>query len=172
MSKKVKLENVRLSFPAVFQQEVFQGEKGKYAATLLFPKTDKKLKAKLDKVIEETIAQSGFKVAADKICLKDGDDSEFDGYEGNWALRTKATKRPTVINKDKTPLTEDDEVIYAGCRVNAIVDFWVQNNQYGKRVNANLYGIQFAGDDEPFGIGPVDVTDDFDEIVEDDDEEI
>ena len=163
---KIKLENVRLSFPSIFRRAVFEGDEGKYEATFLIPKDDKKTKKALDAAIEAAIAEAKVKVPKDKYCLKDGDESEYDGYEGNWSLKAANSKRPTVINRDKSPLTEEDEVIYAGCRVNAIIDIWIQNNKWGKRVNANLYGVQFLADDTPFGQGPVDVTDDFDELDE------
>lgn len=161
---KIQLKNVRLSFPSVFKRSVFEGTEGKYEATFLIDKSDTKLKKQLDAAIEAALAEAKVKVAADKRCLKDGDESEYDGYEGHWSLKAGNSKRPTVIDRDKTPLTETDEKLYAGCYVNAIIDFWVQNNKYGKRLNANLYGIQFLKDGEPFGQGPVDVTDDFENI--------
>ena len=63
-----------------------------------------------------------------------------------------------------TAVVEEDNIIYGGCYVNASISFWGQNNKWGKRVNANLYGIQFSKDGEPFGLGPVDVSEDFDDI--------
>ena len=165
---KMMLKNVRLSFPSVFQRAVFEGQEGKYEATALISKDDTKTKKKIDEAIEAAIAEAKIKVPSDKRCLKDGDDSDYDGYEGNWSLKAANGKRPTVLNRDKTPLTEDDEVIYAGCYVNLVIDFWVQNNKYGKRVNANLYGVQFVKDGEPFGMGPVDVTDDFEDLDDED----
>ena len=162
---KIKLSNVRLSFPSIFKRATFQGVEGKFEATfLLNKKTQADQIEKLQAAIDKAIAEAKIKVPEDKRCLKDGDESDYDGYEGNWSLKAANTKRPTIINRDKTPLVEDDEVIYAGCYVNAIIDFWVQNNKYGKRVNANLYGVQFFKDGEPFGMGPVDVTDDFDDL--------
>ncbi len=164
---RISLNKVRLSFPSLFRQSEFDGKKGKYEATFLIDKDDVKLKKQLDAAIAEALAASKVgKVSAEKICLKDGDDSEYDGYENHWSLKAANSKRPTVIGKDKTPLAEEDEVLYAGCYVNAIIDFWIQNNSYGKRVNANLLGVQFVKDAEPFGQGPVDVSDDF-EVVDD-----
>lgn len=171
MGDKIKLKNVRLSFPSIFRRAMFEGEEGKYEATFLIDKADKKTKALLDKAIQTAIDESKVaKISSDKRCLRDGDDSEYDGYEDMWSLKAAATRRPTALNKDKTPLTEDDEVLYAGCYVNAIIDIWIQNNNWGKRVNANLYGIQFLRDGEPFGQGPVDVSDDFDDEDDSDDE--
>ena len=70
------------------------------------------------------------------------------------------------------PLTEDDNRIYSGCYVNASVELWYQKNAYGKRVNANLLGIQFFKDGEAFGEGGTTASgDDFD-AFDDDDEDI
>lgn len=171
-STKIHLKNVRLSFPSLFRRAQFTpGEDGKYEATFLFSKKDKKLKAKLDKAIKEKIAESGIKVPKDKRCLKDGDEVEYNGYEKTWSIKASQSRRPTVIDRDRTPVTEGDNVIYAGCYVNAIIDLWIQNNSFGKRVNANLYGVQFVKDGEAFGMGPVDVTDDFDDLSDDDDDD-
>lgn len=161
---KLMLQNVRLSFPSLFKRSVFDGQEGKYEATFLIDKDDTKTKKAIDNAIAVAIAAAKIKVPEDKRCLKDGDDSEYDGYEGTWSLKGSNTKRPTIIGRDKAPVTEDDEIIYAGCYVNAVVDFWVQNNKFGKRVNANVYGVQFLKDGARFGMGPIDVTDDFNEL--------
>jgi hypothetical protein len=111
----------------------------------------------------------GAKIGDDKKCLKDGDDFEYAGYAGNMSLKASSNKRPLVIDRDKSNLTEEDNRIYAGCRVNAIVELWAQNNTYGKRINANLLAVQFYKDDEPFADGEKASINDFDAF--DDDEE-
>ena len=161
---KIKLTNVRLSFPSIWKRSTYNGEEGKYEASFLIPKTDKKTIKVLEDAIAAAIAEAKIKVSPDKICLKDGDDFEYDGYEGMMSIKGSSKRRPTVINRDKSPLTEDDGIVYAGCYVNAVIGLWVQNNTYGKRVNCNLYGIQFYNDGEPFGAGDVDVMGDFDEV--------
>lgn len=162
---KIHLKNVRLSFPSVFKRSIFQDKEGKFEATFLMDKDSQadQIEA-VEAAIEAAIKEAKLKVPKDKRALKDGDDSEYEGYEGHMSLKAASNKRPTVINRDKTPLVEDDDVIYAGCYVNAIVDIWIQNNNYGKRANCNLYGIQFVKDGESFGMGPTDVTDDFEEL--------
>lgn len=165
---KIQLKNVRLSFPSLFSQATFNGEKGKFEATFLLDKDSQSDQIEaLEAAIEAAIKEAKIKVPSDKRCLKDGDDADYDGYEGQMSFKASTKKRPTVIDRDKTPLVEDDGKPYAGCYVNAIVDIWVQNNNYGKRVNANLYGVQFVKDGEAFGMGDVDVTDDFDEMDDD-----
>tara|TARA_R100001530_G_scaffold113566_1_gene80539 strand:- start:482 stop:991 length:510 start_codon:yes stop_codon:yes gene_type:complete len=167
MSDNIILKNVRLSYPSLFSKAEFNGQKGKYEATFLIPKTDTATKAALDAMIAEALSEARVqKVPADKYCLKDGDDSDQEGYAGHWSFKASSKKRPTVINLDKSSLVEEDNVLYPGCYVNGMVDIWIQNNTYGKRVNANLYGVQFVKDGEAFGNGPIDVTDMFEDISE------
>jgi hypothetical protein len=40
--------------------------------------------------------------------------------------------------------------------VDAVIRPWAQDNQWGKRVNASLVAVKFAGDNEPFGLPPID----------------
>jgi len=169
MAKKIKIKNARLSFPSLFKKAVFNGQDGKYEATFLIPKSDKKTYQAIMDGIEELKKANKAKVSSDKLCIKDGDEIEYDGYAGHWAVKASNSKRPTVVNRDKTPIVEDDDIIYAGCYVNGVIELWFQNNSYGKRVNANLLGVQFVKDGEPFGDGAkVASEDDFDEIDEDD----
>lgn len=167
---KIKLQNVRLSFPSLFQQAAFGGvSTGKYEATFIL---DKKEHAQVIGQIEAEIARIQkddikSKVASDKVCLKDGDDMGRTEYEGKMTIKASTKKRPLVIDREKSPITEDDNVVYAGCYVNAIVSLWGQNNQYGKRVNAQLDGVQFVRDGEPFGDGGIS-ADAFDAFGDDD----
>lgn len=166
---KLQLKNVRLSFPSIFKRSDFNGQEGKFEATFLLNKeTQADQIAMIEKTIEAAITEAKIKVPTDKRCLKDGDDFDYDGYAGHMAFKASTNRRPTIIDRDKTPLAEDDGKPYAGCYVNAIVDVWIQNNSYGKRANSNLFGIQFVKDGEAFGAGDTDVTDEFDAFDDDD----
>jgi len=165
---KITIKNARLSFPSLFKKANFNGEETKYEATFLIPK-DAEVVAELQSAIKTMIKDSlkGAKLGADKICLKDGDEIDYVGYAGNMSIKASNAKRPLVIDRDRSPLAESDERIYAGCYVNAVIELWAQNNNYGKRINANLLGVQFVKDGEPFADGETATTDDFDEIDED-----
>lgn len=170
---KVKLSNVRLSFPSLFRKATFEGTETKYEATFMLHKEEhadiiKQIKADIAAGIKENL--KGAKVPSDKIALKDGDESGRDEYAGHYTLKAANNKRPKVIGRDKSPLTEDDDVIYSGCYVNAVVDPWYQSNAYGKRVNFNLLGVQFLKDGDPFESGSVADDDDFDEVAGSDDD--
>jgi len=169
---KIKLQNVRLSFPSLFRKAVFSGEDTKFEGTFLLNKADHADKiAEIEKAIEDIIAGKlkGAKLKADKICFKDGDEIDYDGYAGCMSIKASNSKRPMVLDRDRAPLTEDDNRPYSGCYVNAVLELWAQDNQYGKRINANLLGVQFFKDGEPFGDGISATKDDFDAFGDDDD---
>lgn len=172
---KIKLQNVRLSFPSLFRKATFEGTETKYEATFLLHKEDHAdVIAEIKKQIAAGIKENlkGAKVASDKIALKDGDESGRDEYAGHYTLKAANGKRPKVIGRDKSPLVEDDDVLYSGCYVNAVVDPWYQSNAYGKRVNFNLLGVQFFKDGDTFESGSVADDDDFEEFESDDDFDI
>lgn len=168
---KVKLTNVRVSFPSLFRKAQFNGEETKYEATFLLNKEEHAATiAEIEKHIQNKIKNDlkGAKIGPDKICLKDGDEIDYDGYAGHMSIKASNNKRPKVIDRDKSPLTEDDDKLYAGCYVNAVIELWAQNNSWGKRINANLLGVQFAKDGEPFAAGETASDDDFPDFDDDD----
>ena len=93
-------------------------------------------------------------------------DSSREGEAGSLRGTNRATTRPLVIDKDKSPLTEQDGKPYAGCFVNASVELWAQDNNYGKRINASLRGVQFFKDGDAFAGGGAASEDEFDDIAE------
>ncbi len=151
---KVMLKNVRLSFPSLFNTEVYAGEDtGKYAATFLIPKSDKNTVKAIESACEQALKDKyGDKIPKGfKMPLVDGDDKEYDGYEGCYSIKASTKKRPTLVNRDKTPILPEDGILYGGCYVNASIDIWIMDNQYGKKVLASLNAIQFVKDGEAFG---------------------
>lgn len=165
---KIQLKNVRLSFPSIFKRSEFNGQQGKFEATFLLNKETQADQIKmLEDRIQAVMAEAKMKVSPDKVCMKDGDFIDYDGYAGHVSVKASTNRRPTIIDRDKSPLAEEDGKPYAGCYVNAIIDFWPQNNSYGKRINANLFGIQFYKDGDAFGAGDTDVTEDFDAFDDD-----
>lgn len=166
---KIILKNVRLSFPSLWKTELYKGtDTGKYAASFLVEKDSeqgKALAAAVTAAAEEKFGANPKKV---EYCLKDGDKEEYDGYAGMYAIKANTKKRPVVIDPKKTPITEDDNVIYGGCYVNASVEVYAMENQYGKRVGCQLNGVQFVKDGEAFGGGNSNAMDDFDAFDTDD----
>ncbi len=92
--------------------------------------------------------------AAGKGVVKDGDlKASYDGFEGNSFVSTRSDKRPNVYDRDLSPLVAADGKPYSGCYSHVVVEVWAQDNQYGKRINAQLSGVMFSRDGDSFGGG-------------------
>lgn len=175
---RILLKNVRLAFPNLFEPTTVAGEgKPRYSATLIIPADHPQLaeiRAKQDAVAQ---AKWGQKAAAvvkgldkqDKLALHDGDTKvKYDGFPGNLFISAAAQENaaPTVIDRDRSPLSARSGRPYAGCFVNASLEFWAQDNNYGQRINAQLRGIQFYADGDSFSAGRPADADEFEEVTE------
>lgn len=174
---EVLLKNVRLSFEHIFRPQRNKknpDEPPKFNCAFLIDKKSGKanIEAMDDAIaaaMDKKWGQNHPKLKDDKFCMRDGDDEEYDGYGGCMYVAASNKKRPTVIDRDKSPLTEEDGRPYSGCYVNAVVRVWAQDNEHGKRVNASLEAVQFLKDGDAFGAPPVDIDKHFDDEADDDD---
>lgn len=190
---KLKLKEVRLSFPDIFECVQYEGQGPfKYRASFLFAPNSENHKALLA-AIEETAKEQWkdkwkqiIEIANDDSKTRfivDGNKKTYDGYKGMLAIsatRDQSNGRPLIVNKkpknaDGTPntLTQTDGVIYGGCYVNATVELWAQNNKFGKTIRAQLLAVQFLKDGVAFGggsaKGSVDDFEDLSDTGDDDD---
>jgi hypothetical protein len=175
---KIKLNNVRLSFPQLFEAKTVNGE-GKPAFSAAFtlnPKDPqiKAINAAIDAVAAEkwgAKAEAVLKTirAADKACLHSGDlKANYDGFEGMMYVSARNSLRPLVLDSNRALLDADSGRPYAGCYVNVSLELWAQDNNYGKRVNATLAGVQFYRDGESFAGGGIAGIEEFDDLTAED----
>lgn len=169
---KLKIKG-RLSFPDLFTPRAFkEGDEPKYKATILVPKGSAHAKEIDDAIVsvakekwpksyEKTL--NGIRGNANKFCFQDGDNKDYDGYEGMMAFSANNKARPTVVDRDRTPLTQNDGKPYAGCYVVAIVEIFAYETG-GNGISANLTGVQFDRDGDAFSAGRPAGTDDFDDL--------
>lgn len=173
---KLKLNHVRLAFPALFEAKTVNGEgEPAFSAVYLIDPADpqvKTIEAAMLAVAKEKWGAKGeaqFKAlrAAGKTCLNDGDlKGDYAGFAGQLYLSARSKTRPLVLDADKTPLLPADGKPYAGCYVNATLDIWAMDNNYGKRICASLGGVQFYRDGDAFAGGSGGSADDFDDVSE------
>ena len=131
-------------------------EYGKYGCQIIM-EPDSKSAREVNATVEALGKASKFNMeklrAAEKLCVKPGDDFPYDSHHGKVVLRAGNSKRPHIVNKDLSPLSEEEGVIYPGCQCVFKVQLWAQDNKWGQRINATLMAVQFSKDDEPYGAG-------------------
>lgn len=176
------LKNVRLSYPYLFEPDEQEGDDGKmkksYRASLLLPKdTHKKVAQQINRLISELCEEEygNPKISSDRKFLRDGDEAESEDHHGCWVISIRETRRPTLVDRERSPTVEEDELLYAGAWVNVVIRPWAQNgksmkkkNKYGKRINCGFDIVQFVThDDNLAGNTRPDVDDVLDELDDD-----
>ena len=172
---KIRLNGVRLAFPDLFTARAVNGEgEPAFGATFLIAADDPQLEV-IENTLEEVATDKwGPKAAAilkqlraaDKTCLHDGEaKSQYNGFAGCMYIAARSKERPLVIDADKSPLVAADGRPYSGCYVNASIDIWAMDNQYGKRIAASLKGVQFHRNGDAFTGGGAASADDFDDVT-------
>lgn len=177
---RIMLKNVRLAFPNLFEPSIVGDDpkaKPRYSAMLILAPEHPQLgeiQKKMQAVAKDKWQAKAVEIykgleKSDKLALHDGDTkAQYDGCAGNFFISAAAQEsaRPTVIDQNKTPLTERDGKPYAGCYVNVSLDLWAQDNGFGKRINAQLRGVQFLRDGDAFAAGRPADSDEFEEVTE------
>lgn len=205
------LENVRLSFADLFKPGKAQtndaGEEvpGKYKANLLMELSGERAeftarnRAKLKKAGDDA-KRAAFgddiskwpKFKSDRVCVRKGDDENWDGYEDTIYVSANNQNQPVLNDKTKDDNGVDWDVLtltnggpkklYSGAYANVIVRLWVQKPKTitvgGKpiniplRLNASLEAVQFRKHGKAFGGGaPVNTRGKFDDMIEEDDDD-
>lgn len=188
------LKDVRLSFPKLFKAvKSTETSPPKFSAAFLIDPDTKQGKANI-KAIEAAIDHvktSTWGDKADKIYnniewdrkpLRDGNkatNSEGDAYAGYEDMMfvqasSPEKRRPTVLNRNKAPLVDEDGVIYGGCYVDAVVSVYsvTDKDKGGNGVFASIEIVRFRRDGEAFGSGPLDADDYLDDLEDDEDDEL
>lgn len=149
-----------LSYPHVFEPYAGPGtgddgkpKKPKYSGTFLVSKTTqadivKQIAAKIrEAAAAKWPAQPGkkqFLPPSDKLCMTDGDATNVEQNEGYWLVKASESIKPHVVDQGRNLITAEDDLMYPGAIVNVAIRLWAMDNKWGKRVNANLIGVQFV----------------------------
>ena len=151
----ILLRYARMSYPHLFEPYGKEADKEKkFSGKFLLPKAThlaeaRALHAKIVGVSMESFKQ---KLAPSQFCLKDGA-SMRDDYKDYFVVSANEKMRPATYGPQKQVIATEAEAVkndwlYPGCEVHVLVRLWAQSNSFGKRVNANLIGVQMARHNE------------------------
>jgi hypothetical protein len=180
----MKLLNVRLSYAHLFKATSFEDgdedDRKKFKATFILDKDDhadiiEEIEKTMNKMARAWPAFKGKVPKTLKLCLRDGEEKEDkDGYSDEvMFISASSDKRPVCCHRDPSvAVTEEDDVLYSGCYVNASIRLWVQDNKWGKRINAALRAVQFVRDGEAFGGDQVDASEEFEDLEDMDEDDV
>lgn len=187
MSDVIFLSNVRLSFPHIVEpQRKINEQTGKerisYNAEFIMPKDHAGLSQFMQRY--SAMALEKWKEHAQTVmgmiqqdrksrCFGMGEEKinkktflPYDGYPNMFFISAGRDTPPQIIQADGTPVDPANTMayqqltrkMYGGCRVNAAVKPWLQENTHGRGIRCDLIALQFAGDDTAFGEGNIDAS--------------
>lgn len=169
---RLRTGRVRLSFPHLFERDQMSG---KYSATILIDKNDEETVSLMKEAVKNAKADGterlwgGKEPSQLRMIVRDGDKSEHEEEHGCYTISAKSNSRIDVYGKGGVLLDDEDD-IYGGCYVQAVIEFFPYNNQ-GKGISCTLEGIKKVADGERFGGGSYKAgADDFDDDGDDDDD--
>ena len=183
---KIRINELRCSFLKVFEAEAMnKGDKPAFSGHFLFDPSDKANAAELKKLKQAMLKVSIGKWGKENgkrilialmkknlTCLHkgndktDADEKVMDGYEDKMFISARSYVRPTIIGRGKEPLSEEDGILFSGCWVTIYVNLWAQTGKFGKRINAQLMGVQFVKTGDSFGGGQAADPDVFDSLAD------
>ena len=160
----------------IFEAEAFEAGGTEYYGTQLLidrgSESEKVLLATIDTV--RSAAKLG-RVKADRLCVGDGDDTDYDSHKGKTVMRaTRVAQKGRPITADNllNPCVKEDNLLYSGARARLKVSIWAQDNKWGKRVNAELLAVQFIAHGEQIGGGQAPSLEGMEPVGEQSDQEI
>ena len=165
---KLTTGEVRLSYAHLFEPKSIQGSDPKYSVSLIIDKGDTATIQKIQKAIEEAIAEGkdskwNGKVPPNlKLPLRDGDEERDDeAYENSYFINANSPqdRPPTIIKPnpnrtgphDKYERVVDPTEVYSGCYGAASISFSPFNANGNKGVAVGLNHILKLRDGEPLG---------------------
>lgn len=172
----------RISYAHVFKPTSVHPDKPdtlKYSVALLIPKSNKELlkalklaiNAAMEIGIEKFPKWKGKKPTDLKMPLRDGDElDDKPEYEGHFYLSAKSDTKPGIVDKDREPLTSEDE-FYSGCWARFSIKFYPFDTAGNRGIGVQLNHLQKVKDGERLG-GRASVDEDFeDEWTDDEDDD-
>ena len=157
LTTKVNVGEVRLSYCHLFTPEaVAAGAEKKYSVSVIIPKTNTKLIAKVKQAINAALQMgvasatfNGKMPAAWRNPLRDGDIDKADdeAYAGAYFINATSKTKPGVVKRVKingeNKLVEvtNEEDIYSGCYGIVSINFFPYNNAGNKGIGAGLNNV-------------------------------
>ena len=185
---RVRLDNVRLSFPHIAEPQVQKGDDGKEKAPrynaefILTPEHPGW--ARFFQVVNHMAAEK-WKEKAQPILqmiqnerklrcygwghekLRRSTMQPYEGYVGGVYIGASSERMPQIFDAQGNLIPAENTMVckelarkmYGGSRVNVVMKPWLQENKIGYGVRGDFLAIQFLADDTPFGEGQTDASD-------------
>ena len=168
------LRSVRLSYPEIYKKGSYNGvENKKFSVSFLIDKTEQAEQiVAINKEIKSICDKNGWKMSdinptymafKDVSNKKTMEGKPYVGHDNMMGLTAKNKDKIVTLSYDKQIVTEEDNIFYGGCYVDAKVTFYTHTIS-GKCIACKVTGIRFVKDGESFAGAEPTTADDFDDL--------
>lgn len=173
---RILISDVRLSYEHIFTPWAKkESEKPKFSGRFWMGKDTHAAEIKLLQKHVEALQKEHFKgkIKPSDLFFRDGLTEKGDETDDVWVIAASeaAKNPPQVVDRGRRPVEEKDGLIYSGCYVNVLINPWKQDNEHGKKLNANLLVVQFFRKGEAFSNVEKPEVDEYMETFDDDEGE-
>lgn len=172
---KMTIRGIRLAFPAIFEKQAIGDGEPAYGAKGIIPPDHPQVseieaamlaaaKAKWNEKGEQILGllKEEKKVAFVRGPYRNKNGDVYDGFDGMFHVSTRsADTQPTAFDSANNPTTKDAGLLYGGAFVDMAVEFWAQDNKWGRRLNCTLRGVRFVKHGDRFSGSPPAGADEF-----------
>lgn len=169
--------DTRCSYLNVNQPRAFGTEKPRYSVSVIIPKSKtnevNKIKAAIKQAYEDganTLKGKGSTLPPLESIdnpLRDGDAKGDPAYADSYYINAKNTRKPGVVDTNRNPIIQTDE-LYSGIYARVAISFFAYNKAGHKGIGASLLYLMKTADGEPLG-STVSIDDVFGSDSSDDD---
>ncbi len=170
MAIKISTGLVRASYANIFNPKSINGSEPKYSCSLLISKKDKatlsRIRTAISDLMKDPDAIATWKNSTKnlKTPLRDGDtERDDDAYADHYFLNANSKQKPQIVDRDRNPIYDEEEV-YSGCYVQAVITLFPYNQNGNKGIGVGLNAIRKIKDGDRLG-GNVVVDADYDDEV-------
>ena len=168
---KVKTGLTRWSYVSVWEPQMSDDGKPKYAVSVIIPKSDTKTIEAIRNAIQVAYEEGESKLKGSgktvppletiKTPLRDGDleRPEDEAYKDSYFVNAKSVTAPGIVDADRQPILDHTEV-YSGVYGRVSMTFYAFNTGTAKGIACGLNNLQKLKDGEPLS-GRISAEDDF-----------
>ena len=154
--------DTRWSFANVWEPKSINGGTPKYSVSLIIPKSDTRIVAKIKAAIEAAYHEGEAKLKGNgkavpplsviKTPLRDGDTERPDdpAYANAYFINANSATAPGIVDANCQPILNRSEV-YSGVYGRASINFYAFNSNGNRGIACGLNNLQKIRDGEPLG---------------------
>lgn len=137
---KVTLKQIKSGFISIFEKNKFD----KYSVQSWIHPSNAEAISKLQQVIQALKDKAKTNVNDDKIFLKKPAPNEYEILSSLYCIQASNDRQPLIFDQNANEVVTNNKLFIPGSILCVSGTVWFQNNEWGRRINFSLEGVQYV----------------------------